>query len=466
MSQENKLRVTRPFGMQDKLGYMIGNIGNDLTFFLASNYFMVFYTNVMGVSAATVGLLFGVARLVDAFTDVGMGVIADNALTTSVGKFKPWLRRMAFPVGIASALMYNNFIVDWSPTAKVIYMFVTYLLWGSIFYTAINIPYGSLASVISGKSEDRANLSTFRSIGSTLIQFSLGFVVPLIAYSADGEVLGENFMWLGIALGLAAALAYLLCYRMVEERVELPKAEKFSGKAMLKDLGELIKDRGFLGLMLSTMFMLAGLIALGQLLQYMYLDFFQNTRILPIATAGMTLSALVIAPFVSRITRTFGKKEAGTFSLIGAGAIYILAFFLKIQSPLVFAVLVIVAGMVMGYYTMAMYSSYVTDVIDDFYIKRGTRKDGTIYSVYSFTRKVGQAIAGYLAGALLTAIGHQSGAAQQTAEVASSIYDLGTLLPGALLLIAGLFLLFMYPLNKKKVNENIATIEAMSKEQA
>lgn len=458
MSQENKLQVSRPFGIRDKMGYMIGNIGNDLTFFLASNYFMVFYTSI-GVSAATVGTLFGIARLVDAFTDVGMGVIVDNSPTTRVGKFKPWLRRMAFPVGIASALMYNSFIVDWSPTAKVIYMFVTYILWGSIFYTSINIPYGSLASVVSGKSEDRAGLSTFRSIGSTLIQFSLGFLVPFFAYSADGAVLQDNFMWLAIALGLAAAVCYLACYKMVEERVELPKAEKFNGKNMLKDLGELIKDRGFLGLMLSTMFMLAGLISLGQLLQYMYLDVFQNTRILPIATAGMSVSALLVAPFVSSITRKFGKKEAGSFSLIGAGSIYIVAFLLKIESPLMFAILVLTAGIVMGYYTMAMYA-YVTDVIDDFYIKRGTRKDGTIYSVYSFTRKVGQAIAGFLAGALLTAVGYQSGVEQQTAEVVSRIYDVGTLLPGALLLIAGLILLFMYPLNRKKVEENSRIIES------
>ena len=75
----------------------------------------------------------------------------------------------------------------------------------------------------------------------------------------------------------------------------------------------------------------------------------------------------------------------------------------------------------MGYYTISMHA-YVTDVIDDFYFKRGTRKDGTIYSVYSFTRKVGQAIAGFLAGALLTQIGYFSGAEQQTAEVANSIY--------------------------------------------
>lgn len=114
-------------------------------------------------------------------------------------------------------------------------------------------------------------------------------------------------------------------------------------------------------------------------------------------------------------------KKAGSFALIGAGFIYVLAFVLSIQNPLVFAILLIVAGIVMGYYTISMYA-YVTDVIDDFYIKRDTRKDGTIYSVYSFTRKVGQAIAGFLADALLTQIGHVSGAEQQTAEVANSIY--------------------------------------------
>ncbi|MFJ8452148.1 MFS transporter [Aerococcus viridans] len=86
---------------------------------------------------------------------------------------------------------------------------------------------------------------------------------------------------------------------------------------------------------------------------------------------------------------------------MGAGFIYVIAIVLSIQNPLVFAITVIIAVMVMGYYAMAMYF-YVTDVIDDFYIKRGTRKDGTIYSVYSFTRKVGQAIAGLLADALLT----------------------------------------------------------------
>ncbi|MCZ0716867.1 MFS transporter [Aerococcus kribbianus] len=463
---KNKLKVTRPFGIKDQLGYMIGNIGNDLTFFLASNFFMVFYTNVIGVSAAIVGNLFGIARLVDAFTDVSMGAIADNSKTTPVGKFKPWLKRMAFPVGIISALMYNYFISDWNMSAKIVYMSITYLLWGSIFYTSINIPYGSLASVISGKSEDRASLSTFRSIGSTLIQFLLGVLVPAVTYTTSGEVMGSHFTMLAIVLGLLAAVAYLICYNMVQERVQLPQNDEgFSLSEFFGELAQLIKDRGFLALMFSTMFVLAGMISLSQLMQYMFLDYFQNTNYLKLATAGLTIAGLVAAPFVSTLTRRFGKKEAGAASLIGTGLIYIVTNFLNIEDPFIFSLIVILAGIVLGYYMMAMYS-YVTDVIDDFQIKYHERKDGTIYAVYSFTRKVGQALAGVLAGNMLQWIGYVSGQnVTQTPEVTQSIYNVGTLLPGGLFLIAGLILAFMYPLNKKRVNENVETIAKIQAEE-
>ena len=84
------------------------------------------------------------------------------------GRFRPWLRRMCAPVAISSFLMYQSSLAGASMTVKVIYMFVTYILWGSIFYTSINIPYGSMASVLSADSDDRAALSTYRSVGATL----------------------------------------------------------------------------------------------------------------------------------------------------------------------------------------------------------------------------------------------------------------------------------------------------------
>lgn len=448
----------RPFGMRDQLGYMIGNIGNDLTFGFAGSFFMVFYSNVMGVSPALIGVLFGVARMVDAFTDIGMGAIADNSKTTKDGKFRPWLKRMAIPVGLASIMMYNIFIVDWPLTAKIVYMFVTYILWGSFAYTSINIPYGSLASVITSNPEGRAKLSTYRSIGSMLVAAVIGYVVPLVIYTQDGQVINSNFFWLSVVLGSLAAICYIICYFMVEERVELPdNTEKFSFKEFFSDLVVLFKDRGFLGLMLATMFHLFGLIAFQQLMQYLFIDYFQDTTLLPYAGLAMSFGGLLAAPFVGKITERFGKKEAGAVSLIAGGLVHIIAYFMQIEQPIYYVIVVLISNLAMGYFTMAMYA-YVTDVIDDYELNHDDRKDGTIYSVYSFIRKVGQALAGFIAGASLTMIGFQeaTGGQQvvQTEEVSDGIYALATLIPGVAVVTAGLILLFLYPLSKDRVAKN------------
>ena len=100
--------AVRPFGMRDKLGYMFGDFGNDFTFMLSSSFMMVFYTDIMGVPSAIVGLLMMVARFVDAFTDVAMGQIVDRAKPTKDGRFRPWIKRMCGPVAIASFLIYQS----------------------------------------------------------------------------------------------------------------------------------------------------------------------------------------------------------------------------------------------------------------------------------------------------------------------------------------------------------------------
>ena len=137
----NKQLSPRPFGVKDKVGYMFGNVANDLTFIMASMFLTVFYTDVLHINAALVGAMFLIARVVDAFTDTAMGRIADKVKAGKGGKFKPWLVRMCGPVSLASFLMYQTAVVNTEMWVRVVYMFVTYLLWGSVCYTAINIPY-------------------------------------------------------------------------------------------------------------------------------------------------------------------------------------------------------------------------------------------------------------------------------------------------------------------------------------
>ena len=103
--------------------------------------------------------------------------------------------------------------------------------------------------------------------------------------------------------------------------------------------------------------------------------------------------------------------------------------------------------------------AYITDIIDYQEVKTGKREDGTVYAVYSFARKVGQALAGGLGGFVLTAIGYISDAPSQAVEVADRIYVVATLVPGVCYLAVFLIMQFGYPLSKKAVEENTILLQ-------
>jgi GPH family glycoside/pentoside/hexuronide:cation symporter len=106
-----------------------------------------------------------------------------------------------------------------------------------------------------------------------------------------------------------------------------------------------------------------------------------------------------------------------------------------------------------GIFNLIMWA-FITDIIDDRQVRMGKREDGTVYAVYSFARKLGQALAGGLGGFALTAIGYVSDAAAQSRQVAGRIYTVATLVPGICYLLVFLVLQFWYPLSREKVEEN------------
>ena len=210
----NQTKEVKPFGIKDKLGYMMGDFGNDFTFILSTMLLTKFYTDVMGVSAAVVGTIMMLARFVDAFTDVTMGRICDRSKVTPNGKFKPWILRMCVPVALASFLMYQSGLSGLPTGVKIVYLAITYLLWGSFTYTGINIPYGSMASAISADAGDRQSLSTFRTMGGMLAGMVIGVGLPLIAYEKiDGKetLIGSKVTLAAGIFSILAIVCYLLC---------------------------------------------------------------------------------------------------------------------------------------------------------------------------------------------------------------------------------------------------------------
>lgn len=456
----------RPFGIRDKLGYMFGDFGNDFTFIFASTYLMVFYTKVLGISGAAVGTLFLAARVVDAFTDVSMGRLVDQMRPARDGRFRPWIRRMCIPVAVASTLMYLYMVKDWPYGAKMAYVVITYLLWSSFCYTAINIPYGSMASVISPEAGDRASLSTFRSVGASLASLVIGILVPLYIYQTDAlgnqVVIPERFTITAVVLGIGAVVCYVLCYVMCEERVAFETREERKQEsvgAMLLGLG---RNRPLLALVCAALALLLATM-LGQTMNnYLFLDYFRNAKAISILNFISVATMLLTAPFMARLSTRFGKKEVGSAGMLLAGVVYVVLFFLRIKSIAAFLVLIFIGTVGIGLFNMIIWA-FITDIIDYQEVVTGKREDGTVYAVYSFARKLGQALAGGLGGYALTAIGYISEAPVQTMEVSERIYTVSTLIPGICYLVVFLIMQFWYPLNKQAVEKNTEILQERRK---
>lgn len=462
----NRSATKRPFGMRDKVGYLFGDFGNDFTFIFSTMMLMKFYTDVMGVSAGVVGLVMTVARIVDAFTDVTMGRICDRCRTTPAGKFKPWLRRMCLPVALASFLIYQSGMAGAPMGVKIVYLFVTYILWGSVFYTSINIPYGSMASAISAEPDDRQSLSTFRTMGGTLASVVIGVVLPLIAYEkVDGveTLVGPRVT---LAAGVASVLAivcYLLCYHLVTERVTIPATNE-KQDSVWQMLKSAVHNRALISIIAASIVMLLAQLTIQNMSGYVYPDYYNNATAQSASNLAMMVVMLLAAALVKPLAKRFGKCEVSVVSSLFAVAINLILFVVRPENVWVYVGFQLLCWLGLGMFSMVSWA-LITDVIDYSELKNGKREDGTVYALYSFARKLGQAVSAGLTGLLLELVGY-SAATRTDAAVQAGVFNISVLVPALGFALLAIILWFWYPLHKKQVDENVQALKAKHAEEA
>ncbi len=450
-------KAIKPFGFKDKIGYMFGDFGNDLTFLLSSSFLLKFYTDVMDVDAYVVGIIMMIARFVDAFTDVAMGRICDKSKMTPAGKFKPWIRRMCGPVAIVSFLMYQSSLSGLPKPAKIAYLFITYILWGSVFYTSINIPYGSMASAISENPDDRQSLSTFRTMGGVLAGAIIMAVVPLIIYNKvnGNEVIsGTKFTLVAGICSVLAIICYLLCYHLTTERVRPEiSQEQLKKNNIGKMLSNAFKNRALISIIVATIFMLISQLTIQQMANYVFPNYYGNAKIQSLSVVMMGGGMIIAAVIAKPLSKKFGKAEISVASNMVAGIVCFLLYFIRPQNVWVYVAFQFLCWFGLGIFSMVVWA-LITDVIDYSEIKNGIREDGSVYALYSFARKLGQALTSGLSGALLSMIGYKKSTAFDK-NVVEGIFDISTLLPAISFILLALILWFWYPLKKKLVDENV-----------
>jgi len=445
MQPEVRSKEFRKFGIRDKIGYLCGDLGNDFFFLIVSSFLMVYYTDIFHISAASVGILFLVARVWDAVADVTWGRFIDTRKASRHGKFKPWILRMSFPLVFSGILMFVQ-IPGMSNGFYLVYAFITYILWGTL-YSTVNIPYGSMASSITSDPVERTTLSTFRTMGGVIAGLLVNVLGPMILF-VDNKADANHFMMGAIVFGILSLSSYIACYKMSTERLIASDTQenKTNFKLTLKGL---LKNKPLISILIISLgFMMLTMLS-GAVNVYLYKDYFGSASLLSIVGL-IQISAMIIAiPLAKPLVARFGKKEVAAVGMLLAAIVYLSLAFIPDLTAIQFIAISTIGTFGVGFFNLVVWA-FVTDVIDYHEFLTGLREDGTVYAVYSFARKLGQAIAGGIGGFAIAAIGYNSVNTVQTEETLHGLYRLSTLVPGLVYLLILALLVFVYPLNKQR----------------
>lgn len=319
-----------------------------------------------------------------------------------------------------------------------------------MLYTAVNIPYGSLASVMSNDPNERTALSTFRNIGSMGANLLVMFFVPKTIFNAQGAVTAEGFMTCAVVLAIISSISFLLNFRLTRERI-VHQASK-SKKNMGETLKGLVKNRAFMGVALASFAMMVGMLTVNTLNVYLFKDYFKAPNLTAFGGMVGMLASFVVIPFAGTIVKKIGKKETAVLGAIIPTVIYVGMLFIPNLTALLYIILSFVAGLGSGLINTIIWA-LVGDAIDYQEYITGERNEGTVYSSYSLARKLAQAISGGIGGFTLSILGYQSGSVEQSASVGLGIKNIA--IGGAAIgyVATALILVFIYNLSKKKVEE-------------
>lgn len=460
----NTLSPTSGIKFKEKIGYALGDTAGLFTFALIGSYLQLFYTNVLHISAGRIVILMLVARIWDAINDPIWGSLIDRRAPGKNGKFRPYLKWVSLPLAICGFLVFVK-IPGLTENQYLIYAYITYIMYG-MMYTGINIPYGSLASMITTDELERSDLSVFRSLGAGLGGLPAQILLPLVVYSyvvdsAGNRILdaaGNTQKYLdGTKLMLAVALlagmsviVYLFSYKLTKERVRsAPVREKADVWGTVRVL---LKNRPFVTLCIASMFLIATQQYTQTVYNYLFLDYFKKPELYALVTVFTYLPMALLIPFMKKCVSRFGKKELCAYGMALSTLASLLLWILKTQNVYVFFVLCFMSGLGMTFFVMEIWA-LVTDVIDYQEKLSGRREEGTSYAFFSFTRKLGQTIAGSLGAAVIGFIGYDDTALAQTPEVLNKMYTVSTALPAVMCAVMAIVLGVAYPLGKAQLKQ-------------
>lgn len=422
-------------GWPRKIGYAAGDFGLNLFFTFSTLFLLYYYTDVLGLSATTGGLIIMVALVWEGFFDPLMGVMATRT-RSRFGRYRPYLLYGALPLCLSFVAMFVP--TGLSGASLAAYAFVTHLLFRTA-YTVVGIPYISLSAEMSRDSHERSEIAGARMLFAMTCGLTLAAVtLPLSGALGGGQ---RGFFGLSIVYAVVALAIFLICFSATRET-----AGHRSDAPTLGDMVRMLRtNRPLLLLLVATVLNSIGsTLAAKTLLYYLKYDVGAEAAVTPALTIA-TACAAVSIPLWVMITARSSKR---TVWLCGAVIAIANSLIFYVLAPRVEPLLWIVLG-TGGIANGASYLTFwsmVPDTVEYGEWKTGVRAEGAIYGLVSLTQKVALGVGVGMLGILLDAIGYRANAVQD-ATTLHGIRILLTLTPAALSLGVAL-LIWFYPIDR------------------
>ncbi len=430
--------------------YSFGDIANNFAFAMGAMFLLSYYSDTAGIESAVAGAILLGVRVFDAFADLCAGRIVDS-VKTRFGKFRPFLITASFPLMIMSVLVFC-IPSDWSHDAKVIYATISYALLG-LFYSLVNIPYGSLATAMTQDPRSRARLGAARTIGASCTLVFLSFILAPKIANADRAVVQEVYQTYTMGLAVVGMILYFICFAATKENIERTVAQP-SLKVSIQTVKQ---NKPLFMLCGAALCMLAANFAVSAsaifYLRYMIHDV---TLLTILVLVKSFVGMMITAPFIPHLVAKFGKKH--TF-LIGCFTAFIgyIAFFIVCENFYLAMVALAVASIGIGFAMTVMWA-LEADTVEYGEYKTGIRIEGLTYSLFSLTRKCGQAIGGSIPAFVLSFTGYVANQEFQSEQALFGIRSSITLAP-AICIALCFIIMYFYPLTEKVFNQIVEDIK-------
>lgn len=458
---KNAQSNVRPFGWRDKLGYAMGDMGCGFSFQLVSTFMQLFYMQYIGVSEEAYAIIIMLSKIFDAVNDIVIGNLVDTKRIGKKSKYMPWILLGAVTLVIFNVMLFAP-VKNFSEWGKYAWCLISYCLW-SIAYTMVNVPYGSLHSVITDNPQEKVSLSTFRSIGAALPAIVIMIVLPRIVYNttttATGEQIqtlkGETLLPVALVLSAVALVVLWGTTKLVKERVNHKSSENAVGfKAMVSSAKSFFTNRAMVGATVASVASVALFNSTMALNNMVFQYFFKDTDKISIAMIGSYAPMIIFMVLIGKLTKKFGKKNVIVSTMLVGAISGLVSLFVPItpDSKGMIIYVLCLMGLNLGNagFQISVWA-IVADCIEVSYRKTGKSEEGSLYAIYSFFRKLAQGIGQAVVALGLSAIGFIEGEnAVQPATFGEDVKTLYFVVLAIGSLIAFLAMKFIYNIGKKE----------------